>query len=140
MENWCKKFSWIWSRLRGCSSCWINWTKRRRGKSTKRSRKEIRGWTSSKSRGRCKIKRTISSTRGWRRDWGALWRRNSFNRGKNTVKEKRSILRRCISCRKIFDRVKLLKITNEKKSGIFINSGIGRSAYICKTKKEKNLK
>ena len=28
----------------------------------------------------------------------------------------------------------MLKITNEKKSGIFINSGIGRSAYICRTK------
>ena len=28
----------------------------------------------------------------------------------------------------------MLKITNEKKSGIFINSGIGRSAYICKRK------
>jgi len=50
------------------------------------------------------------------------------------VKEKRSILRRCISCRGIFDRVNLLRITYENKSGIFINSGIGRSAYICKTK------
>ena len=50
------------------------------------------------------------------------------------MKEKRSILRRCISCREIFDRVNMLKITHEKKSGIFINSGIGRSAYICKTK------
>ena len=29
----------------------------------------------------------------------------------------------------------MLKITHEKKSGIFLNSGIGRSAYICKTKK-----
>ena len=29
----------------------------------------------------------------------------------------------------------MLKITHENKSGIFINSGIGRSAYICKTKK-----
>ena len=28
----------------------------------------------------------------------------------------------------------MLKITHENKSGIFINSGIGRSAYICKTK------
>ena len=50
------------------------------------------------------------------------------------MKKKRSILRRCISCREIFDRVKMLKITHENKSGIFINSGIGRSAYICKTK------
>ena len=50
------------------------------------------------------------------------------------MKKKRSILRRCISCRKIFDRVKMLKITHESESGIFINSGIGRSAYLCKTK------
>ena len=50
------------------------------------------------------------------------------------MKEKRSILRRCISCRKIFDRVDMLKITHENKSGVFINSGIGRSAYLCKTK------
>ena len=50
------------------------------------------------------------------------------------MKEKRSILRRCISCRETFDRVDMLRITHENKSGIFINSGIGRSAYICKTK------
>jgi len=50
------------------------------------------------------------------------------------VKGKRSILRRCISCRETFDRVEMLRITHENKSGIFINSGIGRSAYICKTK------
>ena len=50
------------------------------------------------------------------------------------MKKTRPILRRCISCREIFDRVNMLKITNEINSGIFINSGIGRSAYICKTK------
>ena len=50
------------------------------------------------------------------------------------MKGKRSILRRCISCREILDRNNMLKITHQKKSGIFINSGIGRSAYICKTK------
>ena len=48
--------------------------------------------------------------------------------------ERRSILRRCISCREIFNRVSMLRITHEKKSGVFINTGIGRSAYICKTK------
>lgn len=50
------------------------------------------------------------------------------------MKEKRSILRRCISCRETFDRINMLKITHENKSGISINSGMGRSAYICKTK------
>ena len=48
--------------------------------------------------------------------------------------ERRSILRRCISCREIFDRVNMLRITHENKIGVLINSGIGRSAYICKTK------
>ena len=50
------------------------------------------------------------------------------------MKKKRSILRRCISCRKISDRINMLRITHENKSGIFINSGMGRSAYICKMK------
>jgi len=50
------------------------------------------------------------------------------------VNERRSVLRRCISCKEIFDRVNLLRITHENESGIFINSGMGRSAYICKTK------
>ena len=50
------------------------------------------------------------------------------------MKGKKSILRKCISCRGIFDRSNLLRITHENNSGIFINAGIGRSAYICKTK------
>ena len=48
---------------------------------------------------------------------------------------KRTILRRCITCRESFNRLELLKITNDNNSGILINKGIGRSAYICKTKK-----
>ena len=50
------------------------------------------------------------------------------------MKGKRPILRRCISCRENFDRVNMLRITYENESGILINSGFGRSAYICKTK------
>ena len=50
------------------------------------------------------------------------------------MKEKKSILRKCISCREIFNRIEMLRITYDNKSGILINSGIGRSAYICKTK------
>ena len=45
------------------------------------------------------------------------------------------VMRKCISCRTTFDRNNLLKITNDHKSGIMINQGIGRSAYICKSKK-----
>ena len=45
------------------------------------------------------------------------------------------ILRICISCRKTFDRKNLLKITKDHKEGIMLEKGIGRSAYICKSKK-----
>ncbi len=46
----------------------------------------------------------------------------------------KSVMRRCISCREIFNRNSLLKLTNDHQRGILINSGMGRSAYICKTK------
>ncbi len=44
-------------------------------------------------------------------------------------------MRMCISCKKKFDRKYLLKITKDHKQGIMFKKGIGRSAYICKTKK-----
>lgn len=44
-------------------------------------------------------------------------------------------MRKCISCRTTFDRNNLLKITNDHKFGIMLNRGMGRSAYICKSKK-----
>ena len=44
------------------------------------------------------------------------------------------IMRKCISCRTTFDRSNLLKITNDHKLGIMLNQGMGRSAYICKSK------
>ncbi len=44
-------------------------------------------------------------------------------------------MRKCISCRETYNRTKLLKITNDYKLGIMMNSGMGRSAYICKSKK-----
>jgi len=45
------------------------------------------------------------------------------------------VLRVCISCRKTYDRKDLLKITKDHKKGIIFDNGMGRSAYICKTKK-----
>ncbi|MDC2963091.1 YlxR family protein [Prochlorococcus sp. AH-736-K15] len=45
------------------------------------------------------------------------------------------VLRRCISCRKIYDREHLIKITKDHKQGIMFQKGMGRSAYICKSKK-----
>ena len=44
-------------------------------------------------------------------------------------------MRICISCRKTCDRRNLLKITNDYKKGIMFQKGMGRSAYICKSKK-----
>ncbi len=45
------------------------------------------------------------------------------------------VMRVCISCRKTYDRKHLLKITKDHKKGIMIQQGMGRSAYICKSKK-----
>ena len=45
------------------------------------------------------------------------------------------VMRICISCRKTFDRKHLLKITKDHKRGITFQNGMGRSAYICKSKK-----
>ena len=49
--------------------------------------------------------------------------------------QKSLVMRKCIACRTTFDRNNLLKITNDHKLGIMLNQGIGRSAYICKSKK-----
>ena len=51
------------------------------------------------------------------------------------MRKNRLIMRRCISCRVVQDRLKLLKFTNDVELGLMINKGIGRSAYVCKTKK-----
>ena len=45
------------------------------------------------------------------------------------------VMRICISCRKTFDRKNLLKITKDYKKGVMFHEGMGRSAYICQSKK-----
>ena len=45
------------------------------------------------------------------------------------------VMRICISCRKTYDRKNLLKITKDHKLGILFQKGMGRSAYICNSKK-----
>ena len=45
------------------------------------------------------------------------------------------VMRICISCRKTYDRKNLLKITKDHKQGIMFHKGMGRSAYICQSKK-----
>ena len=50
------------------------------------------------------------------------------------MKRQTPVMRLCISCRKTYDRKNLLKITNDHKQGIIFQRGMGRSAYICKSK------
>ena len=45
------------------------------------------------------------------------------------------VMRKCISCRNTYDRKYLIKITKDHKQGIMFQKGMGRSAYICKSKK-----
>ena len=45
------------------------------------------------------------------------------------------VMRICISCREKYDRKHLIKITKDHKQGILFQKGMGRSAYICKSKK-----
>ena len=51
------------------------------------------------------------------------------------MRQKNPVMRICISCKKTFDRKNLLKITKDHKQGIMFQKGMGRSAYICKSKK-----
>ena len=48
--------------------------------------------------------------------------------------QKNPVMRICISCRKTYDRKNLFKITKDHKQGIIFQKGMGRSAYICKSK------
>ena len=43
-------------------------------------------------------------------------------------------MRMCILCKKTYDRKDLFKITKDHKQGIMFQKGMGRSAYICKSK------
>ncbi len=43
----------------------------------------------------------------------------------------RSILRRCVACRKLLDRQQLLKVTRDHLDGVVLDGGMGRSAYLC---------
>ena len=49
--------------------------------------------------------------------------------------KKKPVMRICVSCRKTYDRKHLLKITKDQEKGIIFQNGMGRSAYICKSKK-----
>ena len=49
--------------------------------------------------------------------------------------QKKPVMRFCVSCRETHDRNNLLKITKDHNKGIIFHNGMGRSAYICKSKK-----
>ncbi len=43
----------------------------------------------------------------------------------------RTVLRRCVACRKLIDRKKLFKVTRDYQDGVVLDQGMGRSAYLC---------
>ena len=45
------------------------------------------------------------------------------------------VMRICISCRKTYERKNLVRSTKDHEQGILLQKGMGRSAYICKSKK-----
>ena len=45
------------------------------------------------------------------------------------------VMRICISCRKTYDRNNLIRINKDYEKGSMFQKGMGRSAYICKSKK-----
>ena len=51
------------------------------------------------------------------------------------MKEQTPVMRVCVSCKNTYDRKHLIKITKDHKQGIIFQKGMGRSAYICKSKK-----
>ena len=51
------------------------------------------------------------------------------------MRQQTPVMRICISCRKKSDRKHLIKITKDHKQGLMFQKGMGRSAYICNSKK-----
>ena len=41
------------------------------------------------------------------------------------------ILRRCVACRQLQDRRHLWRVIRDQKDGVLLDSGMGRSAYLC---------
>ena len=41
------------------------------------------------------------------------------------------ILRRCVACRQLQDRRHLWRVIRDYKDGVLLDSGMGRSAYLC---------
>ena len=44
----------------------------------------------------------------------------------------RPVLRRCVACKKLIDRKKLIRVTRDYRDGaVVLDKGMGRSAYLC---------
>ena len=46
----------------------------------------------------------------------------------------RPILRRCVACRQLMDRSLLWRVIRDHRDGVLLDSGMGRSAYLCARK------
>ena len=44
----------------------------------------------------------------------------------------RPVLRRCVACRKLFDRSILWRVIRDHRDGVLLDQGMGRSAYLCR--------
>ena len=44
---------------------------------------------------------------------------------------RRPILRRCVACKKLLDRKQLWRVIRDHQDGVVLNTGTGRSAYLC---------
>ncbi len=45
----------------------------------------------------------------------------------------RPVLRRCVACRKLLDRQLFWRVIRDHKDGVVLDTGMGRSAYLCPT-------
>ncbi len=43
------------------------------------------------------------------------------------------VLRRCVTCRQLFDRKQLWRVVRDYQDGVVLDKGMGRSAYLCPT-------
>ena len=44
---------------------------------------------------------------------------------------KNPVLRRCVACRKLFNRKQLWRVVRDYQDGVVLDKGMGRSAYLC---------
>lgn len=47
---------------------------------------------------------------------------------------RRPVLRRCVTCRRLCDRILLWRVVRLAGGGVALDQGMGRSAYLCPTR------